>query len=281
VNSATAWRDGWNTARCARGHNHDAPAPNCRCGFYVYAHPPYVLAQAPAGHVVAVVGVHGALETGTRGVWAARARIEAVWLGPRVGEQLAACVRARYPSMRVYRDRDAMFADLPLDGLPGSRTPRISERGRAALRAVSAVFLALAAVIGSLLAGVIQSNPLLAGVWLAMLAGSVAVTFAGFAARSSMITFVGVTVVAWMVTGESTTTLGGVRYRALLLTVAGRIGMTWLRATQPSRVIREARLDAATHRWRGRIPGSAWAPAHQGTARPRSPRDVLRRVVRW
>jgi hypothetical protein len=93
-------------------------------------------------------------------------------------------------------------------------------------------------------------------VWLTMLAGSVAVTLGGFAARSSMITFVGMTAVAWMVTGESTTTLGGVLYRVLLLLVGGRVGLMWLRATQPGRVIRDARLDAAVRRWRGRLPGS-------------------------
>jgi hypothetical protein len=58
-----------------------------------------------------------------------------------------------------------------------------------------------------------------------MLAGSVAVTLGGFAARSSLIMFVGMTAMAWMVTGESTTTLGGVPYRVLLLAVAGRVGM--------------------------------------------------------
>jgi hypothetical protein len=48
VNSATAWIDGWNTATCGRGRSHTPPAADCRCGFYVYSHPAYVLAQAPA-----------------------------------------------------------------------------------------------------------------------------------------------------------------------------------------------------------------------------------------
>jgi hypothetical protein len=256
VNSATAWDDGWNTARCGRGHNHDAPDPRCRCGFYVYAHPSYVLAQAPARQMVAIVAVHGALETGTRGARAARARIEAVWLGPRVTEDLAARVRARYPTMRTYRDRDAMFADLPLDSLPGFRAPRITERGRATFRLALTVFLALVALVGSMPPSETLSNRPVAAVWLTILAGSIGVTLGGIVARSSMITFVGMTAVAWMVTGESTTTLGGVLYRVLLLTVAGRVGVIWMRATQPGRVIRDARLDAAIRRWRGRLPGS-------------------------
>ena len=48
VNSSTAWTEGWNTATCARGRDHTPPDPGCRCGFYVYAHPSYALAQAPA-----------------------------------------------------------------------------------------------------------------------------------------------------------------------------------------------------------------------------------------
>lgn len=39
VNSSTAWTEGWNTATCARGRDHAPPDPDCRCGFYVYAHP--------------------------------------------------------------------------------------------------------------------------------------------------------------------------------------------------------------------------------------------------
>ncbi|HEY3717763.1 MAG TPA: hypothetical protein VGL39_24830 [Jatrophihabitantaceae bacterium] len=256
VNSATAWHDGWNTARCGRGHNHDVPDPNCRCGFYAYAHPSYVLAQAPARQLVAVVAVHGALETGTRGARAARARIEGLWLGPRVTEELAARVQARYPAVRTYRDRAAMFAALPLDTLPGFRAPRISERGRTAFRLALAVLLLVVAVVGSLPTSTTLASQPAAAVWSTVLAGSIAVTLGGILARSSMITFVGMTAVAWMATGESTTTLGGVLYRILLLVVAWRVGMVWLRATQPGRVVRDAKLDAAIRRWRGRLPGS-------------------------
>jgi hypothetical protein len=257
VNSATAWADGWNTATCGRGHNHAAPDPRCRCGFYVYAHPSYVLAQAPARQIVAVVAVHGALETGTRGARAGRARIEAVWLGPRVTEDLAARIRARYPSVRTYRDRAAMFADLPVDTLPGFRAPRITERGRTTFRLALSIFLACGAVVGAMPTSTTVASQPLAALWLTILAGSIAVTLGGIVARSSMITFVGMTAVAWMVTGESTTTVGGVLYRALLIAVASRVGTVWMRATQPGRVIREARLDAAIRRWRGRLPGSA------------------------
>jgi hypothetical protein len=90
--------EGWNTATCARDRSHAPPDPGCRCGFYVYAHPSYALAQAPARQVMAVVAVHGALEAGTRGARAEKARIEAVWLGDRVSDDLAGAVQQQAAS---------------------------------------------------------------------------------------------------------------------------------------------------------------------------------------
>lgn len=69
---------------------------------------------------MAVVAVHGALEAGTRGARAEKARIEAVWLGDRIPDDLAGAVQRRYRSVLVYRDRAAMLADLPLGTLLGS-----------------------------------------------------------------------------------------------------------------------------------------------------------------
>jgi hypothetical protein len=186
VNSSTAWTEGWNTATCARGRDHTPPDPGCRCGFYVYAHPSYALAQAPARQVMAVVSVHGALEAGTRGARAEKARIEAVWLGDRVPDDLAGAVQQRYRSVLVCRDRAAMLADLPLGTLPGFREPRISERGRSLIRVALMVFLAVVAVVGVVPTTIAVANAPRAALWLAALAGSAAVTRHRHAVRSSL-----------------------------------------------------------------------------------------------
>ncbi len=86
VNSAAAWSDGWNTATCNRGHRHRPPDADCRCGFYLYCDPAYVLAQPPGRQVIAVVAVNGMMEAGTRGARVERARVEAIWLGRRVSD---------------------------------------------------------------------------------------------------------------------------------------------------------------------------------------------------
>lgn len=256
VNSATAWTTGWNTATCGRGRNHIPPDSDCRCGFYVYAHPSYALAQAPARQVMAIVAVHGALEAGTRGARAERARIEAVWLGTKVRNDLAAAVQRRYPSVLIYRDRSEMLIDLPLGTLTGFRKPRISERGRGLIRIALMLFLAVVAVIGVVPTTIATADAPRATLWLAALAGSVAITLTGLAVRSSMVTFVGITAVAWMVTAQSTTTVGGILYRCLVLLVAAWVGIVWIRTAQPGRVIREPRFDATVRRWRGQLPGS-------------------------
>lgn len=187
---------------------------------------------------------------------AEEARVEAVWLGDRVPDDLAADVGQRYRSVLVYRDRAAMLTDLPLGTLPVFRAPRISERGRGVIRVALMVFLAVVAVIGVVPTTIAVANAPRAALGLAALAGSAAVTLTGLAVRSSMVTFVGITAVAWMVTAESTTTVGGILYRCLVLLVATWVGIVWLRAAQPGRVIREPRLDAALRRWRGQLPGS-------------------------
>jgi hypothetical protein len=134
VNSIDAWADGWNTARCGRGKTHAPPGPNCRCGFYLYSDPAYALAQPPARQVMAAVATHGAMEIGSRGARASRARVEALWLGPRVSDQLAQAVRERYPTVTVFRDRTAMDQLFPLTHLDGFVKPRVSERTRRRLR---------------------------------------------------------------------------------------------------------------------------------------------------
>ena len=136
VNSIDAWVDGWNTARCGRGKTHAPPGPNCRCGFYLYSDAAYALAQPPARQVMAVVAAHGAMEIGSRGARASRARVEALWLGPRVSDQLTHAVRERHPTVTVFRDRTTMDQLFPLTHLDGFVKPRVPERTRRRLRPV-------------------------------------------------------------------------------------------------------------------------------------------------
>jgi hypothetical protein len=70
------------------------------------------------------------------------------------------------------------------------------------------------------------------------------------------LTMTGITTVAWTVTAGFTTSGGGILYRRPILLVAAWIGIVWMSAAQPGRVIREPRLDAAVRRWRGQRPGS-------------------------
>lgn len=52
-----------------------------------------------------------------------QACIEAVWLGRRVSDVLAARVGNRYPTVLIYRDRAALFSDFPLTDLDCFRSP--------------------------------------------------------------------------------------------------------------------------------------------------------------
>lgn len=131
VNSIDAWADGWNTAACGRVIT--PPGPNCRCGFYLYSDATYALAQPTARQVMAVVATHGAMEIGSRGARASRARVAALWLGPRVSDQLAQAVSERHPTVTVFCDRTAMdqllAAVQPGDSEAFDPTRFLQERG--------------------------------------------------------------------------------------------------------------------------------------------------------
>lgn len=104
------WADGVNIARCTTGR-HEPPQPSCACGLYAYwdaTHEP--LADARTWAVVACTG--GAL-AGHRGLRAARMRVVALWVDERDGGPDGATWRelvARYPSVVLYRSREAMLA---------------------------------------------------------------------------------------------------------------------------------------------------------------------------
>jgi len=111
------WTDGPNTARCMAPPRsvpvpaHDAPGPDCSCGFYAYASEAVIAERAHTRNVLAVVACWGRVIAGTRGVRAEHCRIEAIWLSSVVPVGLSTMVAARYPSAAFYTDRAAMLAD--------------------------------------------------------------------------------------------------------------------------------------------------------------------------
>lgn len=149
VNTAAAWTAGWNVASCGRGRSHTPPADGCRCGFYLYADPAYALDQPPARQVLAVCSARGLL-AGSRGARAHEARIDAVWLGPRVCDRLALAAADQYPSVGIYRDLEEMLTAHPLSRREGFRSPRLGMVARRRLQMALLAFLAGVAVGGSL-----------------------------------------------------------------------------------------------------------------------------------
>lgn len=114
--SDQAWVDGTNTARCRvtpDDPDHGAPDPECTCGFYAYASARAADEYPHARHVLAVVACWGRVIAGSRGVRAEKARIEAIWMSPKVPEYLRRAVTARYPSAVVESDVDQLLADHP------------------------------------------------------------------------------------------------------------------------------------------------------------------------
>lgn len=225
VHNHTCWVDGWNVATCRKGHPHTPPAEGCACGFYAYADPAYTRRQPTAGQVLAVVAAQGTMEAGTRGARIGQARIEAVWLGRRVSEDLASRVRERYPTVLVYRDRAAMFTDWPLTHLDGFRGPRLGDRWRWVGYAALAVLLACAGVVGGL--GDSSATQEGGAAWIAIVLTALAVAVVAVFRKAQMITLAAMTAVAWMVTETSTSASAGVFRVAVVFVDAWVVGSWW------------------------------------------------------
>jgi hypothetical protein len=255
VNSATAWSDGWNTATCNRGHRHRPPDAQCRCGFYLYCNPAYVLAQPPSRQVIAVVAVNGTMEAGTRGARVERARIEAIWLGRRVSDALAIAVSARYRSVALYRDRSAMDAEHPLTQIEYFRPARVGEQARRHLRVVMWTLLAAAAVLGCVPTRTVVTTIPGATLWLSLLAAGLITAAIGLSQRSSVLALQGIGAVAWLVTADPKT-IGGWLTRAVFALLMLWVMVIWWRAATPGRRIRQPRVEQAMRRWRGQLPGA-------------------------
>jgi hypothetical protein len=130
-----AWYDGVNTAVCSpptgshhRGP-HRVPADDCECGFYAYGSTDAAVQNRHMRYVRAVVSCWGDVVAGTKGVRAAHARVDALWISPAAPSWLRARVATRYPSARMYADADAMLAEHPLTELTCYERPRARRPG--------------------------------------------------------------------------------------------------------------------------------------------------------
>ena len=150
----TAWSHGTTTARCQppppeRPGLHTAPSPNCTCGLYCYASDRVAAAEHPnSRHIVAVVTCWGRIIAGPHGIRAERARIEALWLSPKLPPNLVAQVVSRYPAVSTYERRSKMFAAHPPTTLACYESA--ATRGGAFTRMGLQVAVAIALVLGVL-----------------------------------------------------------------------------------------------------------------------------------
>ncbi len=147
--SEQAWYDGANLATCdppAGGARpaHPVVADDCECGFYAYGSAHAAARNRQTRYVQAVVSCWGRVVAGTQGVRAEYARIDALWLSPAVPKWVSMRIAMRYPSARIYRERDAMLAEHPLSQLPCYELPkRPSVVARVAIAAFAIAVLAL------------------------------------------------------------------------------------------------------------------------------------------
>ncbi|MFN2561732.1 MAG: hypothetical protein ABR571_10615 [Jatrophihabitans sp.] len=144
-----AWYDGVNTAVCSpptgshhRGP-HRVPADDCECGFYAYGSVDAAVQNRQTRYVQAVVSCWGDVVAGTKGVRAAHARVDALWMSPAAPSWLRARVSTRYPSARLYADAGAMLAEHPLTELDCYERPRPRRVGP-----VVAAVVGIAALLG-------------------------------------------------------------------------------------------------------------------------------------
>jgi hypothetical protein len=248
VNTSTMWAPGWNLATCARGRAHTPPDPDCRCGFYVYFHPEYTLDQPPARQVLAVVEVRGVMEIGSRGARVPEARIVGLWLGPKVSHDLAAAVAARYPDVRVFRDRDELLLRLPLTPVDGARGPRLSAPTLTLLRRALWAYAVVAGGVGLVPGEVLTRSRAGGAVLLTALAIAVVLFGGGLLIRTPMVACVGSSAAAWLITDDLSSPVG-IAYRTLVPVMVVWVVLVWRRAARPGAVVRDERAVAAVRRW--------------------------------
>ncbi len=204
--SDQAWSEGVNTAHCRLppppdGPAHTAPDPDCSCGYYAYGSDPAASEYPHAQHVLAIVSCWGRVVAGTRGIRCEHARVEAIWMGPRVPADLAADVAARYPSTAIYADRATMLAERPPTGLDCYEpTPETDPPG---MNRLVKLLIASALIIGLLPAGWLWGNQDARLVWgaevLFFLVGALGLRLTGRTPRARGVGMLFLAVTLWLV----------------------------------------------------------------------------------
>ena len=144
-----AWDGGLERARCALGHDHPSPAPECRCGLYGWYLPGS--ATVAVGPASAVIAVRGRCILGDRGFRAASAHVVAVAmplalrLSPVAGRRAREMLAAKYPGTVVYDSVRRMLKDHPPDDVRALGIDPQPDRSR--LYRGAAVMLWLALVV--------------------------------------------------------------------------------------------------------------------------------------
>lgn len=109
-----AWPSGLAEATCNTGAVHQAPDPNCTCGFYSYGHKDWVESTgvyAWSHLVLGVIECSGRIVVGEKGVRAQNARLIACFIHPSAPEGVVEQFAARYPGVQVYRSKKRLYAE--------------------------------------------------------------------------------------------------------------------------------------------------------------------------
>ena len=105
------WNDGVCEAQCVGG-DHEAPAPDCRCGIYGALSLAVLYRQYPqeTSHIVAVIAAEGRTMMGTVGLRTSAARVVAWWCAEPTDGHLgdAAVCTQQCPDARRFHDVDVM-----------------------------------------------------------------------------------------------------------------------------------------------------------------------------
>lgn len=104
------------SAICRRGKSHQAPDPDCQCGFYAYGHSTWVeSAGLYSWSLTVLAAVHcvGRLVGGEKGIRATKMRIAACYVNKHAPQSVMERLRENYPDVEFYTSRRALFSAHP------------------------------------------------------------------------------------------------------------------------------------------------------------------------
>ena len=110
------WPTETSSAKCNRGKPHQAPDPDCTCGFYAYGNRSWVEnygAYAWSRVVLAAVHCSGRLVAGEKGLRGEKMRLVACYVSRGVPRETFARLRENYPEVEFFTSRKALLAAHP------------------------------------------------------------------------------------------------------------------------------------------------------------------------